>query len=112
VYLDAIGDTADRAAKLIGQLLAFARRQTLEPEIFEVAQRLDAIADMLDSITGTRVLVRFEMPETTLVARQSRPGSSRIWTAKVASCWSSKIILASASSRPSFATILAIAPSG
>jgi len=62
-YLDAIGDTADRAAKLTGQLLAFARRQTLEPEVFEVAQRLDAIADMLDSITGTRVLVRFEVPE-------------------------------------------------
>ncbi|MBX8846762.1 PAS domain S-box protein [Sphingomonas melonis] len=62
-YLDAIGDTADRAAKLTGQLLAFARRQTLEPEVFEVGQRLDAIADMLDSITGSRVLVRFEVPD-------------------------------------------------
>jgi len=63
-YLDAIGDTADRAAKLTGQLLAFARRQTLEPQVFEIAHRLDAIADMLDSITGARVLVRFEVPET------------------------------------------------
>lgn len=62
-YLDAIGDTADRAAKLTGQLLAFARRQTLEPEVFEVGQRLDAITDMLDSITGSRVLVRFEMAD-------------------------------------------------
>ena len=62
-YLDAIGDTADRAAKLTGQLLAFARRQTLEPEVFEVGQRLDAITDMLDSITGSRVLVRFEVPD-------------------------------------------------
>ncbi len=63
-YLDAIGDTADRAAKLTGQLLAFARRQTLEPQVFEIAHRFDAIADMLDSITGTLVVVRFEVPET------------------------------------------------
>ncbi|WP_298089545.1 PAS domain S-box protein [uncultured Sphingomonas sp.] len=62
-YLDAIGDTADRATKLTGQLLAFARRQTLEPEVFDVGQRLDAVADMLDSITGSRVLVRYEMPD-------------------------------------------------
>ena len=68
-YLDAIGDTADRAAKLTGQLLAFARRQTLEPEVFEVGQRLDGITDMLDSITGTRVLVRFELPETSCRVR-------------------------------------------
>jgi PAS domain S-box-containing protein len=63
-YLDAIGDTADRAAKLTGQLLAFARRQTLEPQVFEIADRFDAIADMLVSITGTLVVVRFELPET------------------------------------------------
>ncbi|MDZ7281316.1 PAS domain S-box protein [Sphingomonas sanguinis] len=63
-YLDAIGDTADRAAKLTGQLLAFARRQTLEPEVFEVGQRLHAITDMLDSITGARVLIRFEVPDS------------------------------------------------
>ena len=62
-YLDAIGDTADRAAKLTGQLLAFARRQTLEPELFDVAERLNAIADMMDSVTGARVLIRFEMPD-------------------------------------------------
>ena len=35
-YIDAISDTVTRAAKLTGQLLAFARRQTLKPEVFEV----------------------------------------------------------------------------
>jgi signal transduction histidine kinase len=30
-YVDAISDTVDRAAKLTGQLLAFARRQSLKP---------------------------------------------------------------------------------
>lgn len=61
-YLDAIGSTAERAAKLTGQLLAFARRQTLEPEAIEVRDRLDAISEMLDSITGARVLVRYDVP--------------------------------------------------
>jgi len=64
-YLDAIGSTAERAAKLTGQLLAFARRQTLEPEAIEVRDRLEAISDMLDSITGARVRVRYDVPAET-----------------------------------------------
>ncbi|MBE7249673.1 MAG: PAS domain-containing protein, partial [Actinomycetospora chiangmaiensis] len=39
-YLDAVSDTVDRAAKLTGQLLAFARRQALKPETFDVGGRL------------------------------------------------------------------------
>ena len=61
-YLDAIGSTAERAAKLTGQLLAFARRQTLEPEAIEVRDRLNAISDMLDSITGARMHVSYDLP--------------------------------------------------
>ncbi|MBJ6120863.1 hybrid sensor histidine kinase/response regulator [Sphingomonas mollis] len=68
-YLDAIGDTAERAAKLTGQLLAFARRQTLEPETIDVRHRLDAVSDMLDSITGARVLVRYELPPEACLIR-------------------------------------------
>ena len=56
-YLDAVSETVDRAAKLTGQLLAFARRQTLKPEVFEVAGRLHAVADMLDTVTGARIRV-------------------------------------------------------
>jgi len=33
-YLGAISDTVDRASRLTGQLLAFARRQALTPEVF------------------------------------------------------------------------------
>ena len=39
-YVDAISDTVDRASKLTGQLLAFARRQALKPEVFDVAERI------------------------------------------------------------------------
>ena len=51
-YIDAVSDTVDRAAKLTGQLLAFARRQTLKPEVFDVGARLQAVAEMLDTVTG------------------------------------------------------------
>ena len=60
-YIDAVSDTVDRAAKLTGQLLAFARRQALMPEVFEVGARLRAIADLLDNVTGARIRVRSEL---------------------------------------------------
>ena len=60
-YIDAISDTADRAAALTGQLLAFARRQALKPEVFDVSERVAAIADMLRSLLGARVQLTLEM---------------------------------------------------
>ena len=54
-YVDAISDTADRAAKLTGQLLAFARRQALQPEVFDVATRIAGISEMLQTVLGSRV---------------------------------------------------------
>ncbi len=62
-YMDAMSDTVDRAAKLTGQLLAFARRQALLPEVFDVGNRLDDVADMLNSVTGARIRIRTEQPE-------------------------------------------------
>ncbi|OCR25087.1 histidine kinase [Pseudomonas syringae] len=62
-YVDAISSTVDRAAKLTGQLLAFARRQALKPEIFDVCQNIHSIGDMLDSFTGTRVKVIIDVPD-------------------------------------------------
>ncbi len=61
-YVEAISDTVDRAAKLTGQLLAFARRQALKPEVFEVGASLRAVAEMLDSVTGARISVVAEIP--------------------------------------------------
>ena len=44
--------------------LAFARRQALKPEVFDVGARLRAIADMLDTVTGAPIRITTEMPET------------------------------------------------
>ena len=63
-YIDAISDTADRAAKLTGQLLAFARRQALQPEVIDVGQSLHVIADMLGTLTGSRIVIGIDVPET------------------------------------------------
>ncbi|KQP92219.1 PAS domain-containing sensor histidine kinase [Methylobacterium sp. Leaf117] len=68
-YLDAVSDTVDRAAKLTGQLLAFARRQTLKPEVFEVGTRLRALAEMLDPVMGARIRVATELPEAPCFVR-------------------------------------------
>ena len=71
-YIDAVSDTVDRAAKLTGQLLAFARRQALNPEVFEVGQCLRAVSDMLDTVTGSRITVQTLLPDKPCYVRADR----------------------------------------
>ena len=61
-YMSAVSDTVERASKLTSQLLAFARRQPLNPEVFDVGQRVMNIGEMLESVTGARIQVRVELP--------------------------------------------------
>ena len=62
-YIDAISETADRAAKLTGQLLAFARRQALKPEVINVGDSLRVISDMLGTLTGSRIVIGIDVAE-------------------------------------------------
>ncbi|MCJ2018348.1 GAF domain-containing protein [Methylobacterium sp. E-065] len=71
-YLDAVSDTVDRAARLTSQLLAFARRQTLNPEVFDVGERLRAVADMLDTVTGARIRIETVIPDGSCSVRADR----------------------------------------
>jgi len=59
--VDAISDTVDRASKLTRQLLAFARRQALKPEVFDIAGRMRGITDMLGTIVGSRIRIVIEI---------------------------------------------------
>ncbi|MFE1600670.1 PAS domain-containing hybrid sensor histidine kinase/response regulator [Methylobacterium sp. ID0610] len=68
-YLDAVSDTVDRAAKLTGQLLAFARRQALKLEVIDVGARLRAVGEMLDAVTGARIRVVTQVPDTSCFVR-------------------------------------------
>jgi PAS domain S-box-containing protein len=63
-YVEAISDTVDRATRLTGQLLAFARRQALRPEVFSVCDAVRSISDMMSTLTGTHISIEFALPET------------------------------------------------
>ena len=63
-YTAAISDTVTRAAKLTGQLLAFARRQALLPERFDVGASVASIGDMVGTLTGARIAIETRVPET------------------------------------------------
>ncbi len=53
-YLSVMLETAERATSLTSQLLAFARRQPLEPEVLDLSVRLDALGEMLQRTLGSR----------------------------------------------------------
>ena len=61
-YVGAISDTVDRAAKLTAQLLAFARRQSLKPEVFDAGGSVRAISEMLSTLTGSRIRIDLGVP--------------------------------------------------
>ncbi|KQM12845.1 histidine kinase [Sphingomonas sp. Leaf24] len=59
-YLSAISDTVDRAAKLTGQLLAFARRSALRPETFDANVAVAALGDIVRTLAGSRIKVTID----------------------------------------------------
>lgn len=71
-YIDAIGDTAERAARLTGQLLAFARRQTLVPEVFDCSASLLEAASMIQTLAGPRIEVNTRVPDEPCLVRADR----------------------------------------
>lgn len=52
-YLNVMLETAERATSLTSQLLAFARRQPLEPEVIDLSVRLDAMGEVLQRTLGS-----------------------------------------------------------
>jgi two-component system NtrC family sensor kinase len=62
-YIEAISDTVTRAAKLTGQLLAFARRQTLKPEVFNVGRSIEMLSEMIGTLIGSRIEIVILGPE-------------------------------------------------
>ena len=62
-YIDAIGTTADRATNLTRQLLAFARRQALTPELIDTGVSLTELATMIGTLTGSRITLHTQVPD-------------------------------------------------
>ena len=58
-YTKSIAETAERAARLTGQLLAFARRQPLKPERFDIAARLGGMGQIIHTTLGSPIQVSY-----------------------------------------------------
>ena len=62
-YIEAISDTVTRAARLTSQLLAFARRQTLKPERFDVGHNVRMLGEMIGTLIGSRIEIVIDAPD-------------------------------------------------
>jgi signal transduction histidine kinase/CheY-like chemotaxis protein len=60
-YMTAVSETVERASKLTSQLLAFARRQPLKPQVIDVGKQVQSLGDMLQTVTGARIQVSVEL---------------------------------------------------
>ena len=56
-FMESISNAVTRATRLTSQLLAFARRQALQPVVFDAVHNLEAIGDMVNSLTGAGITV-------------------------------------------------------
>jgi signal transduction histidine kinase len=54
-FAEAVVQASDKAAALTGQLLAFARRQPLQPEVIDVNVLIRDMIDLLDRTLGERI---------------------------------------------------------
>jgi PAS domain S-box-containing protein len=59
-YIDAISETVERASKLTAQLLAFARRQPLKPQVFNVGAQVDSVAQLIRPLVGARIQIQVD----------------------------------------------------
>lgn len=66
-YVEAISETVNRATRLTGQLLAFARRQSLKPEAFDVGASVAAVIEMLNTLVGSRIQIKLDAGEACFI---------------------------------------------
>ena len=59
--LSAIEGATKRGASLTSQLLTFARRQSVNPQVVDVAERIDAVREVLDTGVGSAVTLQFDV---------------------------------------------------
>src|SRR5882672_914156 len=67
-YVDAIAETVERASKLTGQLLAFARRQPLKPQVFNVGTQVESVAQLIRPLVGARIRIDVDIAATNCFA--------------------------------------------
>jgi PAS domain S-box-containing protein len=64
--LTAIDTATKRGAALTSQLLTFARRQSVNPQSIDVAQRISSVRDVLETGVGGNITLEFDLAATAL----------------------------------------------
>ncbi|WP_420853590.1 ATP-binding protein [Roseicyclus persicicus] len=67
-----INQNANRAASLVGQLLAFSRKQTLEPEILDLRDSMGELMHLLNRLVGERITLALSHDPALLPIRADR----------------------------------------
>ena len=70
--LEQISQNANRAAALVGQLLAFSRKQTLEPEILDLRDTMGELTHLLNRLVGERITLTLVHDPALLPIRADR----------------------------------------
>lgn len=71
--LDQISQNANRAASLVGQLLAFSRKQTLKPRVIDLRDTLSDLTHLLNRLVGEKVrLTLAHDPDLRLIRADKR----------------------------------------
>jgi CheY-like chemotaxis protein len=71
-FAEAVVQASGKAAALTGQLLAFARRQPLQPEVIEVNELIRAMIDLLDRTLGERIAVTTDLSDGSCTVEADR----------------------------------------
>ena len=67
-----INQNANRAASLVGQLLAFSRKQTLEPEILDLRDTMGELTHLLNRLVGEKITLTLSHDPGLLPIRADR----------------------------------------
>jgi signal transduction histidine kinase len=71
-FAEAVVQASSRAAALTGQLLAFARRQPLQPEVIDLNALIRGMTDLLDRTLGERIEVTTELSDRACTVEADR----------------------------------------
>jgi len=72
-YLEIARDAAQRGANLVHRLLAFARKQPLQPEVLRPEQIVSQMSQLLRHTLGARIRVEMEIADTPWAVRADGP---------------------------------------
>jgi len=71
-FAEAVVQASSKAAALTGQLLAFARRQPLQPEVIDVNALIEGMTDLLDRTLGERIAISTDLTEGACMVEADR----------------------------------------